>query len=202
LGVAGGRAKRTRVPVIVAFAAAAAIAVYVVALVAGTEGEKVAFTIAPGDAVTWFEAGSLMVPVTVTVDPLSAVMLATVTFVATWIAVFSAGYMRGEEGYARYFALISLFVFAMGLLVLANNFLLLLGGWEGVGVCSYLLVGYYYAKPSAAAAARKAFLVTRLGDVGMVLGIFYLWQIAGFNTNLDELFAYVSTHPETHPRLT
>ena len=202
LGLDEGAAKRAHVPVIAAFALASALAVYVLVLVAGVEGERVAFTIAHGDAVTWFEAGSFMAPVTITVDPLSAVMLATVTFVATWIAVFSAGYMRGEEGYARYFALIALFVFAMSLLVLANNVMLLVAGWEGVGVCSYLLVGYYYAKPSAAAAARKAFLVTRLGDVGLILGIFYLWQIGGFNTNLDELFTYIGGHPETHPKLT
>ena len=84
--------------------------------------------------------------------------------------------MHGDPGYARFFAPMGLFVFSMSLLVLANNFLLLFAGWEGVGLCSYLLVGYCYAKPSAAAAARKAFLVTRLGDMGFLLGIFLLWS--------------------------
>ena len=113
-------------------------------------------------------------------------MLAMVTFVATWIAIFSVGYMHGDPGYPRFFAVISLFVFSMCGLVLANNFLLLVAFWEGVGLCSYLLVGFYFEKPSAAAAAAKAFLVTRLGDIGFVLGIFLLWQIGGWHTDLDD----------------
>jgi NADH-quinone oxidoreductase subunit L len=103
--------------------------------------------------------------------------------------------MRGSEGYTRYFAFVSLFVFCMCLLVLANNFLLLMAGWEGVGLCSYLLVGYYYAKPSAADAARKAFLVTRLGDTGFLIGIFVLWQAGGYTLDLDQLFANIERHP-------
>jgi NADH-quinone oxidoreductase subunit L len=123
-----------------------------------------------------------------------------VTFIATWIALFSAGYMRDEHGepdvgHVRYFTFISLFVFSMCLLVLANNFLLLVAGWEGVGLCSYLLVGYYYAKPSAAAAARKAFLVTRLGDAGMLLGIFLLWTAGGYHLRFDALFEHIAKHP-------
>ncbi|QEL17014.1 NADH-quinone oxidoreductase subunit L [Limnoglobus roseus] len=144
---------------------------------------------------TWFSAGLLNVTFSLGIDPLSAIMLATVTFVATWIAIFSAGYMHGEEGYARYFTIMSLFVLCMCLLVLANNFFLLLAGWEGVGLCSYLLVGYYYAKPSAAAAARKAFLMTRLGDVGFVLGIFLLWSVGGHHTDLTQIFAHIQAHP-------
>ncbi len=150
----------------------------------------------------WFAAGLLRVTFSLTIDQLSAIMLATVTFVATWIAIFSAGYMKGEEGYARYFTIMCLFVFCMCLLVLANNFFLLLAGWEGVGLCSYLLVGYYYAKPSAAAAARKAFLVTRLGDVGFVLGIFLLWTAGGYNTDLTAIFRHIATHPASHGTLT
>jgi proton-translocating NADH-quinone oxidoreductase chain L len=151
---------------------------------------------------TWFEIGRLKVTFSLAIDPLSAILLATVTFVATWIAVFSAGYMHGEEGYARYFTFMCLFVFCMCLLVLADNFFLLLAGWEGVGLCSYLLVGYYYAKPSAAAAARKAFLVTRLGDVGFVLGIFLLWSAGGFHTDLSAIFAHIAKHPASHGTLT
>jgi proton-translocating NADH-quinone oxidoreductase chain L len=191
-------------PAIASFAAAAVLAVLALVQVAGAVGDQVSYANTP---VTWFAAGNFTVAFVINLDPLSAVMLATVTFVATWIAVFSAGYMRDHHGhpdvgYARFFALMSLFVFSMSLLVLADNFLLLLAGWEGVGVCSYLLVGYYYARPSAAAAARKAFLVTRLGDVGMILGIFYLWQICGYNTDLTEVFRYVAEHPETHPQMT
>ncbi|HVK18427.1 MAG TPA: NADH-quinone oxidoreductase subunit L [Fimbriiglobus sp.] len=190
-------------PAIVSFASAAVLAIIALVQVAGTEGEP-SFRSIP---VTWFSAGNFAARFVIHVDPLSAVMLATVTFVATWIAVFSAGYMRDEHGhpdpgYARYFGLMSLFVFSMSLLVLANNFMLLIAGWEGVGVCSYLLVGYYYAKPSAAAAARKAFLVTRLGDVGMILGVFYLWQVGGYHTNLTSLFEHIAARPETHPHMT
>ncbi|MFO0848915.1 MAG: NADH-quinone oxidoreductase subunit L [Gemmataceae bacterium] len=191
-------ARFAHVPTVLAFAAAAAAALVCLGNVASASGQPVAFV---SDLGTWFSAGRLDVHFTLAVDPLSAVMLATVTFVATWIAVFSAGYMHDDPGYARYFAFMSLFVFAMCLLVLANDFLLLVAGWEGVGLCSYLLVGYYYAKPSAAAAARKAFLVTRLGDIGMIFGIFLLWKTGGYNTDLTKLFAHIASHPETHPQM-
>ena len=150
---------------------------------------------------TWFKVVQFDVQFSLMVDPLSTIMLSTVTFVATWIALFSAGYMKGDPGFARYFAVMGLFVFAMCLLVLANNFFLLVAGWEGVGLCSYLLVGYYYAKPSAAAAARKAFLVTRLGDIAMIFGIFLLWQTGGYHTNLNQLFQYMADHPDSREKL-
>jgi proton-translocating NADH-quinone oxidoreductase chain L len=192
-------AKLAHWPAIVGFGAAAILAIMVLLKVSGSSGDKVAFVQNLG---TWFSVGRIDVALSISVDPLSAIMLATVTFIATWIALFSAGYMHDDEGYARYFAVMGLFVFAMCLLVLANNFLLLVAGWEGVGLCSYLLVGYYYAKPSAAAAARKAFLVTRLGDVGLILGIFYLWQLGGYHTDFNLLFEHIAKHPETHPQMT
>ena len=89
--------------------------------------------------------------------------------------IYSIGYMHDDPGYPRFFAEVSLFIFSMTLLVLADNFLLLYAGWEGVGLCSYLLIGFWFEKPSAADAARKAFLVTRIGDVGLLLGIILLW---------------------------
>src|SRR5262245_55318255 len=157
--------------------------------------------------ITWFAAGKLTVSFTITVDPLASVMLAMITFVATFIAIFSSGYMRDEHhqphpGYVRFFGVMSLFVFSMCGLVLANNFLLLVGFWEGVGLCSYLLVGYYYDKPSAAAAARKAFLVTRLGDTGFLLGIFLFWKIGGWNTDLTALFDHIQRNPPDPNTLT
>ena len=109
---------------------------------------------------TWFQTGNLRVNFTLRADALTAVMLSFVTFIASLIAIYSSGYMHGDKGYARFFAEISLFVFSMTVLVLADNFLLLFTGWELVGLCSYLLVGFWFEKPSAAAAARKAFLVT------------------------------------------
>jgi NADH-quinone oxidoreductase subunit L len=109
------------------------------------------------------------------VDALSAIMLVMITSIATCIATYASGYMKGDPGYPRFFAEVSLFVFSMTMLVMGDNFLLLFLGWEGVGLCSYLLIGFWYQKPSAADAARKAFLVTRLGDVGMFIGILMLW---------------------------
>ena len=137
---------------------------------------------------TWFAIGGVNVKATLVIDPLASVMLLAITFIGTWIAIFSIGYMHGDEGYARYFSIVSLFLFSMTLLVLADNFILLFAGWEGVGLCSYLLIGYWYAKPSAAAAARKAFLVTRLGDVGLVLGLFLLWSITRHSLNFQSIF--------------
>src|SRR4029077_12216992 len=120
-------------------------------------------------------------------DALTVVMLVTVTFVGTFIAIYSSGYLHGDEGYPRFFAVMALFLFSMTGLVLADNFLVLYAFWEGVGLCSYLLIGFWFTKPSAAAAARKAFLVTRLGDVGFFIGILMLW--AGYNYHLD--YAYI-----------
>ena len=184
-------ARFAHLPVVATFAAAATLAGYVLFAVAKGHGELWQ-TFSFG---SWISVGRFDVPASFHLDPLSAVMLAMVTFIATFIAVFSAGYMKGEAGYARYFAFIALFVFAMCLLVTANNFFLLVAGWEGVGLCSYLLVGYYYAKPSAAAAARKAFLVTRLGDVGLILGIFLLWKMGGWHTNIDAVTKHILEHP-------
>jgi len=184
--------KYAHLPTIGGFAMSAAVSVVMlVNLVTSPEAHPAIHT----EPITWFSAGLLNVSFTLTVDPLSAIMLTTVTFIATWIAIFSASYMHHDEGYARYFGIMSLFVFFMCLLVLANNFLVLLAGWEGVGLCSYLLVGYYYAKPSAAAAARKAFLVTRLGDVGFVLGIFVLWRVGGYHTDMTLLFEHIKNVP-------
>jgi NADH-quinone oxidoreductase subunit L len=137
---------------------------------------------------TWIHAGEVDVGFELRADGLTAIMLVTVTFISSLIAIYSVGYMHGDEGYPRFFAEVALFIFSMTLLVLANNFLLLYAGWEGVGLCSYLLIGFWFTKPSAAAAARKAFLVTRLGDMGMLLGIILLWWMANFKLDYDTVF--------------
>ncbi len=121
---------------------------------------------------TWMSVGSLDVGMSYLVDPLTIVMLFVVTGVGTLVAIYAAGYMSGDRGYARFFAYVCIFIFAMTTLVLADNLVLLYLGWEGVGLCSYLLIGYYYQKPSAVAAAKKAFIVNRIGDLGFALGIF------------------------------
>jgi NADH-quinone oxidoreductase subunit L len=126
----------------------------------------------------------LDIPIEFRVDGLTVMMLCMVTFVAALVAIFAVGYMAGESGYARFFAEVGLFVFSMTGLVLSNNFVLTYAFWEGVGVCSYLLIGFWYKKPSAAAAAKKAFLVNRIGDIGFAIAIFWMWTTV-FNHNLS-----------------
>jgi NADH-quinone oxidoreductase subunit L len=130
-------------------------------------------------AYTWIVAGDFNVDVAFRLDALSALMLSFVTFVGTLIHVYSVGYLQEEEGYGRYFAFLNLFMFAMLTLVLADNLVLLFVGWEGVGLCSYFLIGYYYDKDFAVAAGKKAFVANRVGDVGMVLGIFGIFALFG-----------------------
>jgi NADH-quinone oxidoreductase subunit L len=120
---------------------------------------------------TWIDTGSFRADVAFFFDPLTAVMLTVVCGIGFFITVFAAGYMKGEEGYARFFAYLGMFIFAMTCLVLGDNLVMLYLGWEGVGLCSYLLIGYYYQKPSARDAAKKAFIVNRIGDFGFGLGI-------------------------------
>ena len=121
---------------------------------------------------------TLSVPLQFRVDGLTSMMLSMVTFVATLVAVFASGYMAGDKSYPRFFALVGLFVFSMTGLVLSSNYVLTYAFWEGVGVCSYLLVGFWHEKPSAAAAAKKAFLVNRIGDVGFAIALFWMWSVS------------------------
>ncbi len=130
----------------------------------------------------WITAGSFAVDLSFRLDSLSVLMVSFVTFVGFLIHLYSVGYMAHDEtdaGYARYFAYLNLFMFSMLVLVLANNFLLMFVGWEGVGLCSYLLVGYYYDREYAAAAGKKAFVVNRIGDFGFLLGIFGVFSLFG-----------------------
>ena len=128
---------------------------------------------------TWIVAGDFVTGVTAYVDSLTAVMLLVVTGVGFLIHLYSAGYMHDDPGYARYFAYLNLFVFSMTMLVLAGNFLLLYVFWEAVGLCSYLLIGFWYTRPAAAEAGKKAFIVNRVGDFGFGLGIMWLWVALG-----------------------
>ena len=112
-------------------------------------------------------------------DPLSAVMILVVSGIAFLIHVYSVGYMAHDGGYYRFFGYLNLFVFFMLMLVLANNYALLFVGWEGVGLCSYLLIGFYFHKKSAADAGKKAFVVNRVGDAGFVLGMLLMLAVLG-----------------------
>ena len=128
----------------------------------------------------WISGGILKVNIGFHVDALTTVMLLVITGVGFLIHVYSIGYMHGDEGYTRYFAYLNLFVFAMLILVLGNNYLMMFVGWEGVGLCSYLLIGFWYEKQSATDAGKKAFIVNRIGDFGFLLGMFTLFAV--FNT--------------------
>ncbi|MCY2963499.1 MAG: proton-conducting transporter membrane subunit, partial [Planctomycetota bacterium] len=112
-------------------------------------------------------------------DSLSTTMLAMLTFVATLVAVYASGYMHGDRAYWRFFSIVGLFVFSMIMLVLSANFLQLFVFWEAVGLCSYLLIGFWYEKPEAAAAGMKAFVVNRIGDFGFATGVFLIWTTFG-----------------------
>ena len=122
---------------------------------------------------TWIASGDFQVPLTLRLDPLSALMILVVTGIGFLIHLYSTAYMHEEtpSEYARYFSYLNLFAAFMLVLVLAANFLVMFVGWEGVGLCSYLLIGFWYQKPSAADAGKKAFIVNRVGDVAFILGV-------------------------------
>ena len=126
-------------------------------------------------AIPWLDLGGAVIEFSLFVDPLTAVMLLVVTSVSLMVQIYSLGYMRGDPSYARYFAYMSLFTASMLGLVLAANVIVLYAFWELVGVSSYLLIGFWHDRPAAAAAAKKAFLITRIGDVGFLLAILYLF---------------------------
>ncbi len=132
--------------------------------------------IIPYHLYTWIQSGNFVSEVSFLLDPLSMVMILVVTGVGFLIHIYSLGYMAGQSGYYRYFAYLNLFIFMMSVLVLADNYLLMFVGWEGVGLCSYLLIGYYFEKQSAGDAAKKAFILNRIGDVGFLIGVFLIFR--------------------------
>ncbi|MCZ6801292.1 MAG: NADH-quinone oxidoreductase subunit L [Nitrospirae bacterium] len=138
---------------------------------------------------SWIFGGDLMVNMGFLIDQLTTIMLLVITGVGFLIHVYSVGYMHGEEGFTRFFVYMNLFMVSMLLLVMGNNYLVLFIGWEGVGLCSYLLIGYYYEKVSAAKAASKAFVVNRIGDAGFLMAVFLIF------TNFHSLdYSQVFTH--------
>jgi len=137
---------------------------------------------------TWMQLGELSLEVGFLVDPLTAMMMVVVTFVSLMVHIYTIGYMAEDEGYARFFSYISLFTFSMLMLVMSNNFLQLFFGWEAVGLVSYLLIGFWYKRPTAIFANMKAFLVNRVGDFGFILGIGLLLAYTG-SMSYDGVFA-------------
>jgi len=136
----------------------------------------------------WLPVGDLNIGVTFQVDQLSSVMLMVITGVGTLIHIFSIGYMREDDGYARYFAYLNLFIFFMLILVLGASFPLLFVGWEGVGLCSYLLIGFWYTEKANADAGKKAFIMNRIGDFGFLIAMFMIYRATG-TLNFTEVFA-------------
>ena len=127
----------------------------------------------------WLVVGGLKMEIGFLVDGLTAMMMCVVTFVSLMVHIYTIGYMDDDEGYNRFFAYISLFTFSMLMLVMSNNFLQLFFGWEAVGLVSYLLIGFWYTRPTAIFANMKAFLVNRVGDFGFILGIGLIAAFAG-----------------------
>jgi NADH-quinone oxidoreductase subunit L len=147
---------------------------------------------------TWIASGDFIAKAEFLLDPLSAVMILVVTGVGFIIHIYSIGYMHSENGYYRFFSYMNLFLFSMLVLVLSGNFLLMFVGWEGVGLCSYLLIGYYFDRRSAGDAGKKAFIVNRIGDVGFILGIFLVFLT--FNSlNFAEVFRQIADGDRRFP---
>jgi NADH-quinone oxidoreductase subunit L len=145
----------------------------------------------------WIAITGLHIDFAFTVDHLTLIMLGVVTGVGFLIHLYSAGYMAHEDGYWRFFAYLNLFMFFMSILVLSSNFLLLFVGWEGVGLASYLLIGFYFRKDSAANAGKKAFIVNRIGDFGFLLAMFLIVQHFG-SLDFNRVFSAISANPDWH----
>jgi len=127
----------------------------------------------------WISAGSLKIPLSFLIDPLSSIMLLIITGVGFLIHIYSMGYMHDDAGFGKFFSYLNLFIFFMLLLVLGSNYIVMFIGWEGVGLCSYLLIGFWYTNSSYASAAKKAFVMNRIGDLGFLLGVFLIFTTFG-----------------------
>lgn len=150
----------------------------------------------------WIQAGSIKIPFAFQIDQLSTIMMLLITGVGGLIHIYSIGYMHGDSGFSRFFAYLNLFIFFMLLLVMANNYVLMFAGWEGVGLCSYLLIGFWYKNPEYSAAANKAFIVNRVGDLFMLYGLYMIFKyfgtfvytdITGMASSIDEAAIVIIT---------
>jgi NADH-quinone oxidoreductase subunit L len=146
---------------------------------------------------TWILTAGFRIPISFRVDPLTCVMILVITGVGSLIHWYATGYMAHDANRGRFFAYLNLFVFSMLILVMADNFLLMFAGWELVGLCSYLLISFWHDRPSAAAAGKKAFITTRIGDLGFIIGIFVIWKVFG-SLDFTTVFAKASASPAPH----
>lgn len=162
----------------------------------GDDEQSISYT-----AFEWFSAGDLSVSFSFLVDPLSIIMMLIITGVGFLIHVYSAGYMHGDEGFNRFFAYLNLFIFFMLLLVMGSNYLLMFVGWEGVGLCSYLLIGFWFKNTDYNNAAKKAFIMNRIGDVGLILGVIMIFIHFG-SLSYPEVFQKAGEMASGSPVLT
>ena len=146
---------------------------------------------------TWLSSGPIQIDITLFLDPLSAVMALVVTGIGALIHLYSVGYMKGDPSYARFFSYLNLFLFSMLLLILGRNLALLFVGWEGVGLCSYLLIGFWYEDMAKARAGKKAFIVNRIGDFGFLLGMLVLLFVLGGTLDFVDMRSWVAENAES-----
>ncbi|HRH12582.1 MAG TPA: proton-conducting transporter membrane subunit, partial [Bacteroidia bacterium] len=144
------------------------------------------------DLFSWISSGALNIPFEFLIDPLSSWFLLIITGIGFLIHIYSIGYMHEDEGFSRFFTYLNLFVFFMLLLVLGNNYLIMFIGWEGVGLCSYLLIGFWFKNTAYNNAARKAFVMNRIGDLGFLLGIILIFVTYG-SISYDQVFVKAGT---------
>jgi len=149
----------------------------------------------------WISSGDLSIPFSFLIDRLSVIMLMVVTGVGTLIHLYSIGYMSHEQDHPRFFSYLNLFVFFMLLLVLGSNYIVMFVGWEGVGLCSYLLIGFWFKNIEYSNAAKKAFIMNRIGDLGLLLGVFLMYMTFG-SVNFSDVFSAASNLPENNAAVT
>ncbi|MBI5492029.1 MAG: NADH-quinone oxidoreductase subunit L [Deltaproteobacteria bacterium] len=200
-GVAGSRMGKKAVGLVACLSMAAAFLISVSIFFSLIALPEEARSIEVG-VFNWITSGSFQIDISFLVDPLSTLMILVVTGVGFLIHVYSAGYMHHDKSYWRYFSYLNLFVFFMLMLVLGSNYLVMFLGWEGVGLCSYLLIGFWYEKKSASDAGKKAFVVNRIGDFGFILGLFLLfWTLSSHGIHsLSYKTVFASVH-ELDPKV-
>jgi len=178
LGVFGRKLPKKYVSFQACFAIFISFAISVISLIGLLQTARESYPLVK-NLFSWINSGSFQANLSLQLDPLSAIMALVVSGVGFIIHVYSVGYMADDEGYTRYFTYLNLFTFAMLILVMASNIVLMFVGWEGVGLCSYLLIGFWFEKHSAANAGKKAFIVNRVGDAAFILGILFIFLHIG-----------------------
>jgi NADH-quinone oxidoreductase subunit L len=210
--VIGGKLKSEVFSAVVACTAVgiSTVVAFMIAFGIGTSHEGALFAAGPilDQVWTWIQVGDFRADFGLGMDRLSGIYALFITFVGLLIHIFATGYMHGDKGFYRFFAYLNLFMFSMLTLILADNYLLMFVGWEGVGLCSYLLIGYYINKDEARKAAKKAFVMNRIGDWGVLMGIFLTFTLTGtisfFDKTVDgetvnSVFTVVSTTLNADP---